>query len=217
MIAVIAGASGLVGSKLLTLLLEDSRYSRVITLVRRPLPIQHPKLEIVLVQDFSKILDFSSQLAGDHYFCCLGTTIKTAGNRPAFMKVDLDAVVDFGKCAEKNQGQRFLVISASGASSRSGVFYNRVKGQAEDALRGLKLKSLVIFRPGLLMGQRSESRPGEAFAIQVIQALSPAFPKKWISRVATPVDDLAALMLSEANRVSSGVTCIEASEITKPF
>jgi uncharacterized protein YbjT (DUF2867 family) len=214
MIAVIAGASGLVGSHVLELLLEDSSISKVIALVRRPLSVQHPKLESIAVQDFSKLHDYSSQLTGDLYFCCLGTTIKTAGTQDAFMKVDFDSVVDFGKIAKQNQAKKFLLVSASGAHASSAIFYNRVKGKAEEALRALNLKSLVFFRPGLLMGNRTESRPGEKFAIKTLEALSPYLPKSWISRVATSVATLAFLMVQESKKENSGVTVIEAAQIS---
>jgi uncharacterized protein YbjT (DUF2867 family) len=177
------------------------------------LPTRHPKLETVLIQDFSKLFDHSNQLSGDFYFCCLGTTIKTAGSKEAFLKVDFTAVVDFGKIALQYQAKKFILISASGANANSLIFYNQVKGKAEDALHDLNLKNLIIFRPGLLMGNRTESRPGEKFAIKTIETLSPFLPKNWLNRVATSVDPLASAMVRESKREGSGVSVIEASQI----
>jgi uncharacterized protein YbjT (DUF2867 family) len=169
--ALVAGASGLVGGLLLDALLEDPLYREVCSLGRRPLPRQHPKL-VQRTVDFAR-LEGEALPASDEAFCCLGTTIKKAGSQEAFRAVDHDAVLAFAKAARQAGAKRFLVVTALGADPRSRVFYNRVKGEVEQALQGVGFESLVILRPSLLLGERAESRPGEHVAIVLSKALGP--------------------------------------------
>ncbi|NVO20112.1 MAG: NAD(P)H-binding protein [Bacteroidetes bacterium] len=167
--AIIAGASGLVGNELLRQLLDDPKYSNVLILVRKKLPLEHPKLtqlEINFDNIAAQILPFPVQDA----FCTLGTTIKKAGSREAFRKVDYDYVMAFGNCCKRNRVSKFLLVSAMGADSNSGIYYNRVKGDIENAIQQIDLPSVVILRPSLLMGKRKEFRLGERFAQAVIGA-----------------------------------------------
>ncbi len=209
MIAVIAGATGLTGSKILRFLLEDPAFTRVIVITRRSLSFQHPKIEEQLITDFSKLSDSLSIPAGATFFCALGTTLKNAGSRAAFRAVDFDAVVQFGQLAKKSEALAFLVISATGANPDSPIFYNQVKGETEQALCKLEIKSTVIFRPGLLIGEREESRPAERIGILISRAL----PGSWIRRFATEVDALAHRMVAEAKSPNPGIKVIEAREL----
>lgn len=169
--ALVAGASGLVGGFLLEGLLESPLYQTVCSLGRRALPIQPPKLTQRTV-DFAR-LDAEPLPATDDAFCCLGTTIKKAGSQEAFRAVDHDAVLAFAKAARKAGARRFLLVSALGANARSRIFYNRVKGEAEKDLEAVGFESLVLLRPSLLLGERTESRPGEHVATLVSKALGP--------------------------------------------
>ena len=164
--ALLAGASGLVGGHLLQRLLADPRYKRVVTVSRKALGIEHPKLRS-LITDFDAI---EAAMAGlgetvDDAFCALGTTIKTAGSRAAFRRVDFGYVVAFARAARAVGARRFMLVSAIGASARSRIFYLRVKGETEEAVAALGYPALHIFRPGLLLGQRAESRPREALGM----------------------------------------------------
>ncbi|WP_257454655.1 oxidoreductase [Archangium lipolyticum] len=169
--AVVTGASGLVGGLLLDTLLASPRYREVLSLGRRPLPEQHPKL-VQRTVDFARLAE-ESLPAADDAFCCLGTTIKKAGSQEAFRAVDHDAVLAFAQATKKAGARRFLVVTALGANPRSRVFYNRVKGEAEEALEGVGFESLVILQPSLLLGERAESRPGERAAIMASRVLAP--------------------------------------------
>jgi uncharacterized protein YbjT (DUF2867 family) len=169
--ALVAGASGLVGGFLLDALLEDSRYREVHSLGRRPLPRQHPKL-VQHTVDFARLGDETLPPAQEA-FCCLGTTIKKAGSQEAFRAVDHDAVLAFASASKKAGVQRFLVVTALGSDARSRVFYNRVKGETEEALKTMGFESLVILQPSLLLGERAESRPGERAAIIASRVLAP--------------------------------------------
>ncbi|WP_224247028.1 NAD(P)H-binding protein [Hyalangium gracile] len=166
-----AGASGLVGGFLLEELLQSPQYREVCSLGRRALPRQHPKLSQRTV-DFAR-LEAESLPSADDAFCCLGTTIKKAGSQEAFRAVDHDAVLAFARAARKAGARRFLLVSALGANPRSRIFYNRVKGEAEEDLKAVGFESLVLLRPSLLLGERAESRPGERAAMVVTKALGP--------------------------------------------
>ncbi|HYH99988.1 NAD(P)H-binding protein [Hyalangium sp.] len=169
--ALVAGASGLVGSLLLDELLESPLYREVCSLGRRPLPKQHPKLSQRTV-DFAQ-LESEALPSVDDVFCCLGTTLKKAGSQEAFRAVDHGAVLALGRAARRAGARRFLLVSALGADPRSRIFYNRVKGEAEEDLKSLGFESLVLLRPSLLLGERAESRPGERAAIAVTKVLGP--------------------------------------------
>ena len=158
--ALIAGASGLVGGFLLRQLLDSPEYGRVVALGRRPLDLAHPKLAQV-TSDFATLEKTAADLRCDDAFCCLGTTIRKAGSQAAFRAVDHVAVLAFAWAARRNGAGRFFVVTALGADARSRVFYNRVKGETEEALAVLDFKTLAIFRPSLLLGPRAETRRGE--------------------------------------------------------
>ena len=170
-LALLVGASGLVGGELLNCLLIGPEYSKVLILVRKPLGIKHPKLEerviefedLALNKDYFKVNDV---------FCCLGTTIKKAKSQEAFTKVDLEYPVELARLAKEMQAEKFLVISSMGASSKSRVFYSRTKGFLEQELKGISIKSLHIFRPSLLLGNRKEFRISESITAFLTRGIS---------------------------------------------
>lgn len=169
--ALIAGASGLVGSNLLELLLQDSRFGKIVAVGRRRLNISSPKLEEL-------ILDWNSDSAfelppADVAFCCLGTTIKKAGSQDAFRKVDHDYVIRFARSSFRSGVKHFLVVSAIGSSERSKIFYSRVKGEMEQDLKKIGFETLHIFQPSLLLGERQEKRFGESLAIRLFPFYQP--------------------------------------------
>jgi len=161
--ALVAGGSGLVGGHVLRQLLEDPDYDRVTALTRRPLALTHKKL-VQRVVDFDRLAEVGDFPRVHDVFCCLGTTIKQAGSQEAFRKVDLAYVVELGRMAVRHRASQFLVVTAVGADPRSRVFYNRVKGEAEEAVRRLQFDAIQIFRPSLLLGSRAQSRPAESIA-----------------------------------------------------
>lgn len=163
--AVIIGATGLIGGLILNLLLANSSYTKVTAITRSPLSKKHPKLNNVLV-DFEYLNTIKAEIVGHDAFCCLGTTIKTAGTRSLFRRVDFDYANNFAELCRANGTQHFLLISAIGANPNSSIFYSRVKGELEKALGLLAFPILSIFRPSLLLGDRKESRLGEELAIR---------------------------------------------------
>lgn len=211
--AVIAGSSGLVGSTLLQKLLNDSFFNEVIAIARKPLNISHPKLKVVLVTNIENLELATPELIGDCYFCCLGTTIKKAGSQENFKKIDFQAVLDFALIAKNHEAQYFALISASGANPQSSIFYNRIKGETEKSIIDLDLNALVIFRPGLLMGERSEKRFGEKMAMTFVKTISPVLPKTLEKSISTEVHQLADHMIKQSKDVKNKLLIIEARDI----
>ncbi|MGG3915208.1 NAD-dependent epimerase/dehydratase family protein [Bacillus sp. es.034] len=158
-VALIAGATGLVGSYLVDILLKSPEYTKVISFVRRDSGVKHEKLdERIISFDGMKLLPHEEI---DDVFCCLGTTIKKAKTKHAFKKVDYEYPVQLGKLGKAHGAKQYLVISSIGASPESPFFYSKVKGNLEKELKELLYPSLHIFRPSLLLGERQEFRFGE--------------------------------------------------------
>jgi uncharacterized protein YbjT (DUF2867 family) len=158
--ALLAGATGLVGSSVLQFLLTDAAWSRVITVGRRRVAQSHEKLEQRIL-DLGAIEAVSDLPHADDIFCCLGTTISQAGSQQAFRRVDHDFVVGLARTGIRLGATQFLLVSAVGADPESRIFYSRVKGEAEAAVRKLPFRAVQIFRPSLLLGNRGEFRLGE--------------------------------------------------------
>lgn len=158
--AIVLGASGLVGSELLSKLLVNEDYSKIKVLVRKSFPIVNSKVEELIV-DFNHSEKFADKVTGDVLFCCIGTTIKTAGSKEAFIKVDYTIPAEAAKIAKQNHVKSVVLISSLGADKNSSNFYLQVKGDVEEALQQLNFDSLIIVRPSMLLGDRKEFRLGE--------------------------------------------------------
>jgi len=201
----LAGATGLTGEHLLDRLLNEPTISRVLAPTRRPLA-EHPHLE----NPVGDPAVFLPQLSGrvDTAFCCLGTTIKQAGSENAFRAVDLDMVVAFSKRAREMGARHLLVVSAIGADPKSSVFYNRVKGEMEQALIAQDWPQLTIARPSLLLGERAEPRLAEKLA----GSLSKLIPGKYHGIEAC---QLARALWRLALEEKDGVRIVESDELRK--
>jgi len=177
-IAVVAGPTGLVGRDLMARLLRHPRYARVIALSRKPLA-GNARLTVVDA-DYERLdtvlRDVPRRDVAIDVFCCLGTTIRTAGSEAAFRRVDHDYVLALGRWAHAARAHRMVVVSALGANVASRTFYSRVKGETEKDLEALGLASLVIVRPSLLAGHRDEFRLGERLALLATAPLRGLLP-----------------------------------------
>jgi uncharacterized protein YbjT (DUF2867 family) len=169
-VALVAGGSGLVGSSLLDALIASPEYSRVFALSRRPLPLDNARLANRIV-NFERLDTELKGFVCQDAFCCLGTTIRTAGSEAAFRRVDFDTVLAFARAARTAQAQRLVVVSSVGADPDSANFYLRVKGETERALEALGFASLDILQPSLLLGMRGAERPLE-FAAKLLMPLA---------------------------------------------
>lgn len=169
--ALLIGATGLTGSRLLHLLLADFRFEYVIIFVRKSTGIVHPKLEEHVVR-FDRPGEWRDLLRGDVLFSCLGTTLKAAGSKEAQYKVDFTYQYAFARAAASSGVPSYVLVSASGADAKSLFFYLRMKGELEDAIRALSFQRIRILEPGPIMGQREIERPMEQFSLRIIRFLN---------------------------------------------
>jgi len=170
--ALIVGATGLIGGFCLQTLIDDSSYSEVIAVVRKPIFKTDRKLKTIITQ-FADLEHDLLNIKADDVYCCLGSTIKKAESRVTFKRIDHTLVVTIAALMKKQGAEQFLVISAMGADSNSKVFYNRTKGEMEEDLQDLKYPCLRIIRPSLLLGPRKEFRLGEKIGILFTPVLKP--------------------------------------------
>ncbi len=205
--AVIAGGTGLIGRQLLQLLLASDRYSRVIGLTRSDLG-SHPKL--VQVKTDGTDLAFDSTEGVDDVFCCLGTTMAKAHSKEKFYQVDFTYPLALATATLGLGAKQFLIVTALGANKNSPVYYNRVKGEIEDALSGLGFSSLHIFRPSLLLGDRKESRAGEDAAKFFYRVFGFIIPKKF---KAIDSGKVAKAMLHFASKQQNGTFIHESLQL----
>jgi uncharacterized protein YbjT (DUF2867 family) len=168
--AVVFGATGLVGKELLDELCASKDFNKVIAVTRKKLSISNQKIEQFQIDDFSNLMDLKEKLKAGVFFCCIGTTIKTAGSQEAFTRVDLEIPVGIAQLAENLSVPVMVVISSMGASSASSNFYLRTKGVMEKTVREAFSGKLRFVRPSLLMGNREEYRFGEKIAAGFMKA-----------------------------------------------
>jgi uncharacterized protein YbjT (DUF2867 family) len=207
--ALIAGASGLVGGECLRRLLASAAYSMVTIVTRRSLgdAARHPKVREIVV-DFARLENIQAELRADHVFCTLGTTIRKAGSQAKFRQVDYEYPRHLAQLTRANGARHFSLVSALGASSNSGVFYSRVKGELEDALRAMGWPSLCLLRPSVIAGERQESRPLERVGEWLLR-----FGPSTYRPVAA--GSIAAAMIATAQHQAAGVTILESREIPR--
>lgn len=184
-VAAIVGATGLVGRALLENLLESTDYQKVISFTRRKTSQTHPKLQERVLP--LENLENEEPPGVDVAFCALGTTMKKAGSKAAFKEVDYAHVVRFARLVKRASCPRFLMVSAMGADPKSLVFYNRVKGEVEQAVRERGFKATHILRPSLLLGDRKEARLGEDLGKKFSQFVNPVIPANYRAIQATQV------------------------------
>ncbi len=202
--ALLAGATGLVGSALLPLLLASERYAKVIVVGRRPVAAQHPKL-VQVVTEFDHLEKERLRLIADDVFCCLGTTIRQAGSQEAFYKVDFLYVVQLAALTAANFAAQFLVVSALGADAESRFYYNRVKGEMEEAVRQTPFRAIHIFRPSLLLGERAAPRLGERLGAAVLKLVGPLLRGSWRKYRPVAAATVAQAMLRAAEDDGGGI------------
>ncbi|WP_020186238.1 NAD(P)H-binding protein [Methylopila sp. 73B] len=204
----ILGATGLVGRQALDLALADPRIDAVTAPVRRPLP-DHPKLTTPHV-DYDRLPVDAPFWTTDAVVCALGTTMRTAGSREAFRRVDHGYPMAVARLTRAAGAKAFALNSALGADAASRLFYSRVKGELEQDLSRLGFPSLTFVRPGLIGGPREESRPLERIASIVLGALGPALPRGW--RI-NPASNIAAALIEAAVAGVPGVRVVSAEDL----
>ena len=176
--AIILGATGLTGSHLLELLLEDSDYNRIKVFTRNKLTISHPKIEEHVI-DLLKLSDYSEQFNADVVFCCVGTTKAKTPNKELYRAIDYGIPVEAAKLCKKNSIEHFIVISALGANPESKVLYSRLKGEMERDVLAQHIKHTHLLQPSLIVGNRKEKRTGEDFSKQFMKIFGFLIPARY--------------------------------------
>ncbi|WP_372773125.1 NAD-dependent epimerase/dehydratase family protein [Mangrovibacterium sp.] len=174
----IAGATGLVGSELMKMLIRDNTFSNVIILSRRETGFHHEKIAEYLV-DFNQPETWQDLVRGDILFSCMGTTIKSAGSQEKQYLVDFTYQYEIAKAAAQNGVDQYILISSAGANSNSKLFYSRIKGELEEKTRQLPFRKISILRPSLLLGNRPNKRFGEQLAQKIIPFITRFVFKKY--------------------------------------
>lgn len=158
--AIILGATGLTGNILLEKLLDDERYERIILFSRNPTSTQHPKIKEYIV-DLFELEKYHAEFKGNEVFCCIGTTKAKTRNKKTYKAIDYGIPVSAAALCKKNYIPTFVVISALGSNAKSRIFYNRIKGQMEQAVLKFAIENTYILQPSLIDGDRKENRTGE--------------------------------------------------------
>ena len=211
--AQIVGATGLVGGFCLEALCNNPIYSEVTAHVRKPLLKTHRKLKVI-TSNFDNLESDISNIKVHDAYCCLGTTIKKAGSQEAFKQVDLSLVVAVAELMRKQGAEQFIVISSMGADKNSKVFYSRVKGEMEDALKEISFPCLRIIRPSLLLGMRDEFRLGEKIGVILTPVLKPFLMGSLKKYVPVEAEKVAQFMVKVAQEEPiSGVHVYESDLI----
>lgn len=205
----LAGATGLVGRHCLERLAVDPVFERIVVVTRRPFVDRtHPhaaKIEEHVV-DFDRLSSYGDAFGADSVICALGTTIRKAGSREQFRRVDHGYPLELAKVSRQHGAGQFLLVSALSADPNSHFFYSRVKGELEHDLRAASFESLVILRPSFLAGDRDEFRLGEEIALRLGFALPARYQP-------VQADAVAAVLVDEAARRRAGIHIIESPEI----
>lgn len=210
--AIIIGATGLVGSALLQLLLTDNRFSKVKVLGRSATGVSHEKLEEYQI-DFGKPQLWKHHVQGDVLFSCLGTTLKQAGSKDAQYRVDYTYQFAVASIAAENKVPVYVLISSVGANKDSRIFYTQMKGQLDEGVSRLPFASINIVRPGILYGPRKEKRTGEGWSATIVKALNNFGILKKYKPIASKT--VAQAMIAVAVTSQPGVTIFENDQLFK--
>ncbi len=208
--ALVLGATGLVGSQLVKLLLDDDRYQTVKVFHRRTTGIDHPKLEEHII-NFEELDSWKHLLVGDELFSALGTTIKKAGSQEKQYTIDFTYPFETAKAAAENGVKKYALVSSAGANPKSRMFYSRLKGELDDAVKNLPFELIAILRPSILAGDREERRPGEQFGMMLARIFTkiPGITKYR----PIPARMVAQSMINALHKYSVGYHIFELDEV----
>lgn len=207
--ALIIGATGATGKDLLGVLLESQEYTEVVAFVRKPLNIEHPKLSYI-VTDFSNLQNVSPMIRGDVVFCCLGTSLKSAGSKDKQWSIDFQIPAGFADIAKQNGVPGVVLLSAYGAAVDSHFFYSRIKGELEKYIGDLAFSQYIIFKPGLLL-RKGTDRFGEKVSGQILMFLNSLGLIRKFKPL--PTEILAEKLAKAPSMRPSGVHIIELENI----
>lgn len=197
--AVIVGASGLIGSRLLELLLADEQYDEILSVVRKSSGKAHAKLK-ELVVDFSRLEEYKAAIIGDVVFLCVGTTRKKSPDQQEYRSIDYGINLGVAKWAKANGAEEVHLISAMGANVNASIFYNRLKGEIERDLMAMDFPGTFIYQPSLLIGSRAESRPAEYFSQQIVPFFDLFLRAGWSKYHSVKAEEVAQAMLNYSKK-----------------
>jgi len=195
--AIIAGASGLIGSKLLTILLSMPEYNEVVILVRKSTGIQHTKLK-ELVIDYDQLDNYADKISGHAIFSCLGTTNNKTPDKDIYRKIDHDYPVKLAQLGLKNGVKQFHLASSLGADAKSSTFYLKLKGETEEDIEKVGLKTVHIYQPSFITGDRKEHRLSEKILIPIMKLIDPLLFGSFKKYRSIPAQTIAMAMFKES-------------------
>jgi uncharacterized protein YbjT (DUF2867 family) len=207
--ALVIGATGATGKDLVQQLLNDKDFEAVDIFVRKPIDIQNDKLNVHVV-NFEKPEEWKNAVKGDVAFSCLGTTLKDAGSKEAQRKVDFDYQYEFAKAAKDNNVDDYVLVSAYGADPKSKIFYSKMKGELEEAVKQLHFNKITVFKPGMLERKDSQ-RTGEVLGSRIIKFANKIGLLE--SQRPLPTDVLAKAMINSSKIKSNGYSSIKLGNI----
>ena len=202
--AIIAGASGLIGSKLLDILLHQPEYDEVLILVRKGLPLQDKKLT-QLVTDFDRLDEYADSITGHAIFCCLGSTRKKTPDLNEYRKIDHDYPLHLTQLANKNGVEQYHLVSAIGADATASNFYLKMKGETENNITSIGLPCLHIYQPSLITGDRKERRFIEKIFMGLMKVIDPLLIGSLKKYRSIPAITVAMAMYKQSIKKETGV------------
>ncbi|WP_158798586.1 oxidoreductase [Pedobacter sp. L105] len=210
--AILVGASGSIGSSLLNQLLESGSYSTVLVLVRKALPLQHPKLK-QLVINFDQLNNYAAEIKGDAVFCCLGTTKSQTPDQQQYRKIDYQYPLDVAAIALANGATSYHLVSAMGADKDSSIFYTKTKGEVERDLKLIPFQNIHIYRPSLLDGERKNKRFLEGVLNAVMHLINPLLAGGLKKYRSIKVENVARAMLKQSLEDKKGIFIHQSDQI----
>lgn len=201
--ALIAGASGLIGSELIQILLKQPEYSEIVVFVRKELPLKDPKLKQIVI-DFDDMVNYSNEITGDAVFVCLGSTKKKTPDKTLYWKIDHDYPMQLAQIAKQNNVEQFHLVSSIGADAKSDNFYLKMKGQTMADIETIGIKSLYIYQPSLITGARKEFRLIEKLATGIMKMIDPLLTGSWKRYRSIPAKNIAQAMVNRSLKNETG-------------
>jgi uncharacterized protein YbjT (DUF2867 family) len=210
--AIIVGASGLIGSNLLRILLDEDDYAGVLILVRKRLPVEHKKLT-QLVVDFDKLDNYADEITGDVIFSCLGTTQAQTPDKTLYRKIDHDYPVKLAQLGLKNGVNQFHLVSAVGSDAKSSTFYLKLKGETEEDIEKVGIPSLYIYQPSMLTGRKEKMRVGESLINGIMTVVNPLLIGGLKKYHSIPAADVARAMYKQSIDNETGTFIYQYNDI----
>ena len=210
--AIILGASGLIGSKLLTNLLYNEEFTSVKIFVRKKLYMNHEKL-VQIVTNFNDLELIKAEIKADEVFCCLGSTKSKTPDIETYRKIDVEYPLFFATAALANDAKAYHIVTAMGANAKSGNYYSKLKGEVENGLKMLSYSNLNIYRPSFLTGDRTENRPLENVMIPIMKVIDRLLVGKLKKYRSIDAGIVAKAMINQSNKNKKGIFVLESDQI----